>query len=125
MPIDRRDGRIFLILVLAIIFTILGLLKVPYCLLVSYILISLYSFLLARTSVLTSEIFLDYSLAIMFMIDAAGEVFKIYHNTEQVTMHSLIQVIYMGSRWIAIISFISLIIGWIRPNRPPKNPKEQ
>lgn len=112
-------GNIF-VLISAAIFLILGWFGIAYCVAIGCALVSLYCFLMARISIIKEEIILGYSLAIVYMIDTAEEISKIYYNTNTIIMHPAIKMVYVRLNWIAIVSFVFLIIAFIKQIRPPK-----
>lgn len=112
-----------IVLFAGIILIVMGVFDVPYATMIGSVLLSCFLFVTAKTNKSYAGKFLDYSLSGLFMMDAAMEIMEITQGIKIIAVHPSIGMIYTILIWVVIISFIALIVDWVK-NLSRKPPEE-
>lgn len=112
-----------IVLFAGITLIVMGAFDVPYAIMIGSVLLSFFLFVSAKIRTSYAGKFLDYSVSGLFMMDAAMEIMKITRGIKIIAVHPSIGIIYTILIWVAITSFIALIVDWVK-NLSRKPPEE-
>lgn len=112
-----------IVLFASIVLIVMGACGISYATMIGSILFSCFLFVSAKIRTSYAGKFLDYSLSGIFMMDATMEITEITRGVKIIAVHPSIGTIYVILIWIAIISFIALVVDWVK-NLSRKPPQE-
>lgn len=112
-----------IVLFAGITLIVMGAFDISYATMMGSILLSFFLFVAAKTRTNYAGKSLDYSLSGLFMMDATMEIMEITRGVKIIAVHPSVGTIYAILLWIAIISFIAIVVNWVK-NLSQKPPEE-
>ncbi len=112
-----------IVLFVGITLIVMGAFDISYATMMGSVLLSCFLFVAAKTKTSYAGKFLDYSLSGLFMMDATMEIMEITRGVKIIAVHPSVRTIYAILLWMAIISFIAIVINWVK-NISQKPPEE-